>query len=95
MAAAFRVPVSGRTPESMLLTRLFGAHTIALGLWGLTAGTEEEMDRGLAITGGISLLETLLALTYVGRGRASSALPVVAASAAFGATALAIRFRKG
>jgi hypothetical protein len=47
--------MAGRSVGSALATRrqqaqLFGTCTVALAVWGRTAKTEEELDRGLWIT---------------------------------------------
>ena len=82
------------TPHARQLLRLFGSRTLALALWGLAARSEEERDRGLALIGGMSLVDAVSSLASRGETGRSNALRAATSSAFFGAAALAVRARK-
>lgn len=82
------------TPHTRQLLRLFGSRTLALAVWGLTARTDEELDRGLALIGGMSLLDAVTSLVTRGTTGTSNALRAATSSAFFGAAALAVRAQK-
>ena len=82
------------TPQTLQLQRLFGSRALAIALAALTARTDEEVDRGLALVVGMNLLDTLTALGAArGSGRPTTTRAIVS-SLAYGGAALAIRMRK-
>jgi hypothetical protein len=91
MEAAYAVPHS---PHSRQLLRLFSSRNLTLGLWGLTTRTEEELDRALALTGAMSLVDAATALGARSGTSTRNAVAGAATSAFFGAAALVIRARK-
>jgi hypothetical protein len=91
VAAGYGVPV---TPAGLQLQRLFGSRALAVSLAALTARTDEEVDRGLAILAGVNLLDTLTALAAAGSAGRTTTVRAVVSSLAYGGAALALRLRK-
>ncbi len=91
VATGYGVPV---TPAGLQLQRLFGSRALAVSLAALTARTDEEVDRGLAILAGVNLLDTLTALAAAGSAGRTTTVRAVVSSLAYGGAALALRLRK-
>ena len=91
VAASYGVPV---TPAGLQLQRLFGSRALAVSLAALTARTDEEVDRGLAILAGVNLLDTLTALGAAGSAGRRTTVRAAVSSLAYGGAALALRLRK-
>ncbi|GAB3202644.1 hypothetical protein GCM10027261_41640 [Geodermatophilus arenarius] len=88
VAAGYGVPP---TPQGLQLQRLFGSRALALSVAGLTARTQEEVDRGLLLVATANLLDVLTALVAArGSGR-STTVRAVASSVVYGGAALAVR----
>jgi hypothetical protein len=92
MGAAYGVP---DTPHGRQMQRLLGARTLALGLWGLTAKTEEESQRGLALVAGMNLVDALTAFRAAKDMGSAATIRGVASSALYAAAALGLRSLKG
>ncbi|MDK3256873.1 hypothetical protein [Blastococcus capsensis] len=91
VAKGYGVPL---TPQGLQLQRLVGSRALAISVAALTARTDEEVDRGLALLAGANLLDTLTALGAArGSGRPTTTRAVLS-SLAYGGAALAIRLRK-
>ena len=82
------------TPQTLQLQRLFGSRALALSLAALTARTDEEVDRGLAMVVGMNALDTLTALGAAGGSGRPTTTRALASSLAYGGAALAILLRK-
>jgi hypothetical protein len=91
IATAYGVPV---TPAGLQLQRLFGSRALVISLSALTARTDDEVDRGLALVIGANLIDTLTALSAAGKAGQRTTMRAVASSLAYGAAALAIRLKK-
>jgi Domain of unknown function (DUF4267) len=91
MGAAYGVP---DTPHGRQMQRLLGARTLALGLWGLTAKTEEESQRGLALVAGMNLVDALTALRAAKQMGSAATLRGVVSSVLYAAAALGLRSLK-
>ncbi len=59
VATGYGVPV---TPAGLQLQRLFGSRSLAISALGLTARTDDEVDRGLAAVAAMNLLDSVTAL---------------------------------
>jgi hypothetical protein len=92
VAAAYGVPV---TPSGLQLQRLFGSRALVISVLGLTAKTDDEVDRGLMGLAAINLIDTLTALAGAGKAGTATTLRAVLSSVAYGGAALAIRSMKG
>ena len=82
------------TPQTIQLQRLFGSRALVVSLAALTARTDEEVDRGLALVAGMNLLDTLTALGAASGSGRPTTTRAVASSLAYGGAALAILLRK-
>jgi hypothetical protein len=91
MGAAYGVP---DTPHGRQMQRLLGARTLALGLWGLTAKTEEEGQRGLALVAGMNLVDAVTALRAAKEMGSAATIRGAASSALYAAAALGLRALK-
>jgi Domain of unknown function (DUF4267) len=87
-AKAYGVP---DTPHGRQMQRLLGARTVALGVWGLTAKSEEESQRALAVVAGMNLLDAVTALRAAKEMGSAATMRGVASSAAYAAAALGLR----
>jgi hypothetical protein len=88
LAAVYKVPPD---PYGKQLARLFGTRTVALAVWGLTAKTEEELDRGLAITAVATAVDAVTAALSAKDVGPSAAARSAVSSAIFSVAALCIR----
>ena len=88
LGAVYAVPPS---PHTAQLLRLFGTRMLALGAWTLTAGTEEETDRVLAVAAGMNVVDALTALGSSGSTGRSGALRAAATSGTFAVLAVVVR----
>lgn len=88
LAAAYKVPPD---PYGKQLARLFGTRTVALAVWGLTATTEEELDRGLALTATVTAVDVVTAALSAKEVGRSAATRSAVSSAIFSLAALGIR----
>ncbi len=92
VAGAYGVPV---TPAGLQLQRLFGSRALAISVLALTARTDDEVDRGLAVVAGVNALDALTALAAARDAGQRTTLRAVASSLAYGAAALVVRSMKG
>ena len=92
LGTAYGVPA---TPHGRQMQRLLGARTLALGLWGMTAKTEEESQRGLALVAGMTLVDAVTALRAAQEMGSAATVRGVASSGLFGAAALGLRSLAG
>ena len=92
VAGTYGVPV---TPAGLQLQRLFGSRALAISVLALTARTDEEVDRGLAVVAGMNAIDALTALGAAAQAGRATTLRAVASSLAYGATALVVRSMKG
>ena len=92
MGAAYGVP---DTPHGRQMQRLLVARTLALGLWGLTAKTEEESQRGLALVAGMNLVDAITALRAAKEMGSAATIRGAVSSAVYAAAALGLRAMKG
>jgi hypothetical protein len=92
VAAGYGVPV---TPAGLQLQRLFGSRALAISVLALTARTDEEVDRGLAVVAGMNAIDALTALAAAAQAGRPTTLRAVVSSVAYGAAALAVRSIKG
>ena len=91
IATGYGVPV---TPQGLQLQRLFGSRALLIGVLGMTARTEEEVDRGLAAVAAMNLLDSVTALMAArGSGRPTT-VRAIASSLAYAGAALAVRSMK-
>jgi hypothetical protein len=73
------------------MARLFGTRTVALAVWGLTAKTDEELDRGLTLSAMVTAVDALTAaLSARDIGRSAAARSAVT-SVLFSSMSLGIR----
>jgi hypothetical protein len=92
VAATYGVPV---TAAGLQLQRLFGSRALGISVLALTARTDEEVDRGLAVVAGMNAIDALTALAAAAEAGRATTLRAVVSSVAYGATALAVRSMKG
>jgi hypothetical protein len=92
VAATYGVPV---TAAGLQLQRLFGSRALAISVLALTARTDEEVDRGLAVVAGMNAVDALTALAAWAQAGRATTLRAAVSSLAYGATALAVRSMKG
>ena len=92
VARSYGVPVS---PAGLQLQRLFGSRALAISVLALSAKTEEETNRGLAVLAGANAIDALTALAAAAQAGRPTALRAVVSSVAYGAAALAVRSMKG
>jgi hypothetical protein len=88
LGAVYAVP---STPHTRQLLRLFGSRMLALAAWTLTARTQEEVDRVLAVAAGLNAVDALTALAASGGTGRAAGLRAAATSGTFGALALVVR----
>jgi len=91
VAGAYGVPV---TPGGLQLQRLFGSRALAISALALTARTDEEADRILAVVAAMNLLDSVTALATAGSAGSKTTVRAVVSSLAYGAAAVAIRSMK-
>jgi hypothetical protein len=92
VAGTYGVPV---TPAGLQLQRLFGSHALAISVLALSAQTEEETNRGLAVVAGMNAIDALTALAAAAQAGRATTLRAVASSLAYGAAALVVRSMRG
>ena len=92
VARSYGVPVS---PAGLQLQRLFGSRALAVSVLALSAKTEEETNRGLAVLAGANAIDALTALAAAAQAGRPTTLRAVVSSMAYGAAALAVRSMKG
>ncbi len=92
VAGGYGVPV---TPAGLQLQRLFGSRALAISVLALSAKTEEETNRGLAVLAGANAIDALTALAAAAQAGRPTTLRAVVSSVAYGAAALAVRSLKG
>ena len=92
VANGYGVPV---TPAGLQLQRLFGSHALAISVLALSAQTEEETNRGLAVVAGMNAVDALTALAAAAQAGRATTLRAVASSLAYGAAALVVRSMRG
>ena len=92
VARSYGVPVS---PAGLQLQRLFGSRALAISVLALSAKTEEETNRGLAVLAGANAIDALTALAAAAQAGRPTTLRAVVSSVAYGAAALAVRSMKG
>ncbi len=92
VAGGYGVPV---TPAGLQLQRLFGSRALAISVLALSAKTEEETNRGLAVVAGMNAIDALTALAAAAQAGRPTTLRAVVSSVAYGAAALAVRSLKG
>ncbi len=92
VAGGYGVPV---TPAGLQLQRLFGSRALAISVLALSAKTEEETNRGLAVLAGANAIDALTALAAAAQAGRPTTLRAVVSSVAYGAAALAVRSMKG
>ena len=92
VANSYAVPV---TPAGLQLQRLFGSRALAISVLALSAKTEEETNRGLAVLAGANAIDALTALAAAAQAGRPTTLRAVVSSVAYGAAALAVRSMKG
>ncbi|SDX56909.1 hypothetical protein SAMN05660209_00725 [Geodermatophilus africanus] len=92
VAGTYGVPV---TPAGLQLQRLFGSHALAISVLTLSAQTEEETNRGLAVVAGMNAIDALTALAAAAQAGRATTLRAVASSLAYGAAALVVRSMRG
>lgn len=92
VARSYGVPVS---PAGLQLQRLFGSRALAVSVLALSAKTEEETNRGLAVLAGANAIDALTALAAAAQAGRPTTLRAVVSSLAYGAAALAVRSMKG
>jgi hypothetical protein len=91
VATAYAVPP---TPQGLQLQRLFGSRALIISLSGMTARSEEEVDRWLGWVAALNLIDTLTALSAAGGSGRPTTVRAVCSSAAYGGAALALRLMK-
>ncbi|MGY1640802.1 hypothetical protein ACI782_06655 [Geodermatophilus sp. SYSU D00703] len=91
VARSYGVPI---TPAGLQLQRLFGSRALAVTALALTARTDEEVDRGLAVVAAMNAVDTLTALAAARQSGRRTSVTAIASSLAYGAAALAIRSLK-
>ena len=92
VAHAYGVPI---TPGGLQLQRLFGSRSLVISALGLTAQTEEEIDRGLLAVAVMNAVDTLTALAAAARGTGRpTTIRAIASSLVYGGAALGIRSMK-
>jgi hypothetical protein len=92
VAHAYGVPV---TAGGLQLQRLFGSRTLVISALGLTARTDEELDRGLLAVAAMNALDAVTALAAAARGTTrSTTVRAIASSVVYGGAALGIRSMK-
>jgi hypothetical protein len=92
VAHAYGVPV---TPGGLQLQRLFGSRSLVISAMGLTAQTEEEIDRGLLAVAAMNALDAVTALAASARGTTrKTTIRAIASSVVYGGAALGIRSMK-
>jgi hypothetical protein len=89
--AAFQI---APTPDGHQLLRLLGTRTLALSVWALTAQTDEETDRALAVFAAMNAADAITTIAARDTGTASR-VRAVTTYAAFAAGALGARALKG
>jgi len=92
LGQAYGVP---DTPHGRQMQRLLGARTLALGLWGLTARTEEESQRGLALVAGMNLVDAITAFRAAKDMGSPATIRGMISSGLYAAAALGLRALKG
>jgi hypothetical protein len=92
VAGGYGFPV---TPAGLQLQRLFGSRALAISVLALSAQTEEETNRGLAVLAGANAIDALTALAAAAQAGRPTTLRAVVSSLAYGAAALAVRSMKG
>ena len=88
VARSYGVPI---TPAGLQLQRLFGSRTLGVALLALTARTDEEVDRGLAVVAAVNALDTLTALGAARDAGRRTSVTAIVSSLAYGAAAVTIR----
>jgi hypothetical protein len=78
------------TPDGHQLLRLLGTRTLALSAWALTAHTQEETDRALAVFAAMNAADAITTIAARDTGTASR-VRAVATFATFAAGALGAR----
>jgi hypothetical protein len=80
------------TPGGLQLQRLFGSRSLVISAMGLTAQTEEEIDRGLLAVAVMNAIDAVTALAAAARGTGRvTTIRAVASSVVYGGAALGIR----
>src|SRR3712207_9103747 len=92
VAGTYGVPV---TPAGLQLQRLFGSRALAISVLALTARTDEEVDRGLAVGAGMNAIDALTPLGASAQAGPAATLRAGARSLAHGAAAPPLRSLKG
>ena len=92
VATGYGVPV---TPAGLQLQRLFGSRALGISVLALSAKTEEETNRGLAVLAGANAIDALIALAAAAQAGRPTTLRAVVSSVAYGAAALLVRSMKG
>ncbi|MGY1621029.1 DUF4267 domain-containing protein [Geodermatophilus sp. SYSU D00965] len=88
VARSYGVPI---TPAGLQLQRLFGSRTLAVAALALTARSDEEVDRGLAVVAAMNAVDSLTALAAARQAGSRTSVAAIVSSLAYGAAALAIR----
>ncbi|MGY1593882.1 DUF4267 domain-containing protein [Geodermatophilus sp. SYSU D00708] len=88
VARSYGVPI---TPAGLQLQRLFGSRTLAVAALALTARSDEEVDRGLAVVAAMNAVDSLTALAAARQAGSRTSVAAIISSLAYGAAALAIR----
>lgn len=91
MEAAYGLPSS---PHTRQLLRVFGSRMLVLAAWAYTARTKEEIDRMLAASAAMNVLDTLTTLASAQAVGKATAVPGALTSATFAALGLAVRSLK-
>lgn len=92
VAHAYGVPV---TPGGLQLQRLFGSRALVIAALGLTARTDEELDRGLLAIAAMNALDAVTALAAAARGTTrATTIRAIASSVVYGGAALGVRSMK-
>ncbi len=71
------------------------SHALAISVLALSAQTEEETNRGLAVVAGMNAIDALTALAAAAQAGRATTLRAVASSLAYGAAALVVRSMRG
>jgi len=89
VARAYGVPISA---GGLQLQRLLGSRSLVISAMGLTAQTEEEIDRGLLALAAMNALDAVTALAAAARGTGRpTTIRAVLSSIVYGGAALGIR----
>ena len=92
VATGYGVPI---TPSGLQLQRLFGSRSLVISAMGLTAQTEEEIDRSLLALAVVNAIDTVTALAAAVRGTGrKTTIRAIASSLTYGGAALGVRSMK-